>query len=210
VRQLGPQRAGQVVPDVADRHPPRIQRYDHVGEAAGASFPLGDQPGFEAAGPVPRHLQRDLPDLRLDRLGGGPVAGVPAAPPGHIALDVAQVPGQLRGQPPLQDRLDHLGQEPALPGQLHTPGVDLREQVVEQAGLGHRPHRRPHRRLAGSGDLGDAERLTPDLKISVVLKIGSARMIHSPLVVVHSHGHLRVLRSAPEPYLHRTSDTPRW
>ena len=45
--------------------------------------------------------------------------------------------GTLCLQTGLQDPLHHLGQEPALTGQLQTPTVDLIHQIVQQPGLDH-------------------------------------------------------------------------
>ena len=49
--------------------------------------------------------------------------------------------GQLGLQASLQHRLDHLGQEAALTGQLQTAVVDLLKQLIQQPGLDHRVDR---------------------------------------------------------------------
>jgi len=66
----------QVMADVADRHPAVIQADDHAVETGQAPLSLGDQPRLEAAVAVAWDLQRQRPDLGLDRLGRVPVAAV--------------------------------------------------------------------------------------------------------------------------------------
>jgi len=165
----------QVVGDVAHGHPARVQRDDHVVEAAGPADPFRDQPWLERPGPVPRHRQRDVADLGGHRLGRRAVARVGRTPPGRIALLIAQVLGELGLQPALEHRLDHLGEEATLPGQRQTTGVDALHQLVEQAGVEHvvnhiarrtRPRavlrdaqRMPRRAIFGHGHL-----CTPQLK----------------------------------------------
>ncbi len=74
VGQLGAQCAGQVMGDVAHGHPTRIQRDDHVVEAAGAPAALGDQSGLKGPGTVARHVEAHVTDLGGQSLGGGAVA----------------------------------------------------------------------------------------------------------------------------------------
>jgi hypothetical protein len=145
VGQLHPQRAGQMVGDVAHGHPTRIQRDDHLVEPAGAAGALRDQPRLEGAGAVPRGVQRHRTDLGGQRLRGAAVARVRAAPPGRVAALVAQVLGQLGGQAALEHRFDHLREEPALPGQGQLAGVDPVHQLVEQPGVEHVVDRLPGR-----------------------------------------------------------------
>ena len=144
--QLGAQRAGQVVLDVAHRHPARVQRDDHLVEAAGAAGALGDQPRLEACRPGPAGTSsRTGPTSVCSVFGVAPLREFGAAPPGRVALLVAQVLGQLGGQAALQHRLDHLRQEPALPGQRQLAGVDPVHQLVEQPGIEHLVDRLPGR-----------------------------------------------------------------
>ena len=58
---------------------------------------------------------------------------------------VAQVLGQLGGQTALEHRLDHLREEPALPGQRELAGVDPVHQLVEQPRIEHVVDRLPGR-----------------------------------------------------------------
>jgi len=156
VGQLGPQRAFHMVLDVADRHPARIQRDDHVVQAAGPASTLRDQPRLEATGPVPRHRQSHVTDLGHQSLRAGPVPRVRAAPPGRVALLIAQMPSQLHSQnrsrtapEPLQNRFDHLGEEATLPGQPQLASIRSLHHTIEQSSLDHLVDRRPSRpRLA--------------------------------------------------------------
>ena len=75
-RQFGPDGGHQVMLDVADRHPARIQADDHVVEATEASGPFRDQPRGERPVPIPRDREVDLADLGLDRFRGVTVPGV--------------------------------------------------------------------------------------------------------------------------------------
>ena len=59
------------------------------------------------AGPVPRHLQRDLADLGQHRLRRGPVTEVAGRGERPLALLIAQVSGYLGSQCVLQPRLGH-------------------------------------------------------------------------------------------------------
>jgi hypothetical protein len=56
VRQLGAQRAGQVMLDIAHRHPTRVQRNNHLIQAAGTPGALGNQPRLKRPSPIPRHV----------------------------------------------------------------------------------------------------------------------------------------------------------
>jgi hypothetical protein len=146
VRQLRPEGALKVMLDVADGHPARIQRDDHVVQAAGPAGALRDQPRLEAAGPIPRHRQSHVADLGGQGLRARPVTRVRAAPPGRIAFLIAQMPGQLRGQPSLEDCFDHLREEPALPGQPQLAGIRPGHHVIEQTRLDHLIDRSPRPR----------------------------------------------------------------
>ena len=115
VGQLRAERGREVVLDVADRHPARVQADDHVLEPAQAAGALGDQPRGERAVAVPRLVQPDVPDLGADPLRGGAVAGVATAPTARVTAFVVEMIGQFGIHPTLQDRLDQLGQEPACP-----------------------------------------------------------------------------------------------
>ena len=148
VRQVGADRAGEVVLDVPHRHPARVQRDDHLVEPAGPPGALGDQARLERAGPVPWGRQSHVADLGGQRLGRRAVAGVGAPPARRVALLVAEMLGQLGRQAPLEHRLDHLGQKPALAGQLQVAGVNLGHQLIEQAGINQLPDRRTGIRMA--------------------------------------------------------------
>jgi hypothetical protein len=124
-----------VVLDVADRHPAGIEGDDHVVDPAQAPLALRDQPWFEAAGPVTRHVQIDVADLAGDRFRGRAVARVREEPCFRIALLITDVIGQLGLQPALQRGLDQTRHEPAIAGQLHLARIDLGEQRIQTARL---------------------------------------------------------------------------
>ncbi len=75
------------------------------------------------------------------------VARVRRTPPGRVALLIAQMLGQLGRQPPLQHRLDHLRQEPALTGQRQLPSRGPRHHLIEQSRRHQLPHHLPGRRI---------------------------------------------------------------
>ena len=180
-----PDRAGQMVADVAHRHPAGVEADDHLLQPADTARALGHQPRLEGAGTIPWRVQLDLADLAGHRFRGRAVAGVADRPTDPFAMLIAQMLGQLGLQPTLQDRLDHLRQEPALPGQRKPALIDALEDMVEQPGLDHLVDRGPRGpRLL----LSDAQRAHTD---AVVL-----RLCHS-----HSSFQARNL-------LHRPSDTP--
>ena len=165
MRQLGAIHLLKVVQDVAHAHPVRIQRDDHVVQAAGdPPRALRDQQRLEGPGPVPRHLQRDRPDPGLDGLGDAPVPGVPRPVPGRIVPPVTQVRGQLGLQRPLQHRPHQLAEHRALAGQPQPPGRVLRalQQRVEQPVIHQLPQRHPAGILAaGTGTCPVTERVIP-------------------------------------------------
>src|SRR5690606_2261416 len=102
--------------------------------------------------------------------------------PGRIALLVAQVCGLLGRQAPLEHGFDHLWEEATVAGQRELSRIDLRHDLIQQAGLDHAVHRVPRGHRPG---------------------IVSAERTASPLII--GHGHLctpqleRIL-------LHRPSD----
>ncbi len=68
VGELGADRDGEVVLDVADRHPARVQADDHLVEPTEPARALRDQPRPERALPIPRDVQRHVADLGGHRL----------------------------------------------------------------------------------------------------------------------------------------------
>lgn len=70
VGQFGAQRRGQVVLDVTNRHPARIQADDLILQSTGTALPVGHQPGHERAVPVPGPVQIDRAHLGIDGLPG--------------------------------------------------------------------------------------------------------------------------------------------
>jgi hypothetical protein len=126
-----------MVLDIPHRHSAGIQRDNHLIQATQPPLPFRYQPRLEAAGPVPRHVQPDIPDLGSHRLARRPVPGIRRPPTGWIALFIPQVRGLLGGQPPLQDRLNHRRQETAFTGQLQATGINPSHQIIEQPGIQH-------------------------------------------------------------------------
>lgn len=121
MRQIRAERGRQVVLDVPDRHPARIQADDHVIEPAQAPLPLRNQAWSERAGTVTGDVQRDRPDLGLNRLRRRPITrvGVLRRVPG--ALLVAEMAAQLRLQAPFQRGLDQRRHEPTIPVSSTSP-----------------------------------------------------------------------------------------
>jgi hypothetical protein len=172
--------------DVAHRHPTRIQRDDHVVEAAGASGALGHQPRLERPGPVTRGVQRNVTDLGGQGLRGTAVARVRAAAPGRVALLIAQVPAQLGAQATLQHRSDHLREEPSDPGQAQPVAVDPVHHLVEQPRIEHLVDRLPGLTRLRRGR--HAQRV--------------------PSLLVIGHGHHMYSFSSGGASVHRPFDTP--
>ena len=143
--QLGAQRALQVGLDVADRHPAGVEADDLLVQPAQAALALGDQPGGEAGVPVAGHVQAQRPDLAGDRLGCRAVAAVGTAPPRRVPGRIAQMVGELGGQPPLQHRFDHLGEEAAFAGQPDPAVGGAVDQLVEPAVVGEQLAQLPAR-----------------------------------------------------------------
>jgi hypothetical protein len=123
---------GQMGLDVAHRHAAGVEADHQRVNAVAAAGALGHDLRVEGAGPIPGHLQVHVPGLGEQPLGRGPVARVAAAPTGRIASLIAQMVGQLLSQRPLQHRLGHLLQQPALTQQLHALFLGLRDQVLGQ------------------------------------------------------------------------------
>jgi hypothetical protein len=130
-RQFGADRGHQVMLDIADRHPARIQADDHVVEAAQAPGPFRDQPRGERPVPIPRHGEIDLPDLGLDRFRGVTIPGVHVLGCLWRALLITEVIGQLRGQPTLESGLDQPRDQTVAAGHRDLAGIDPSEQRVQ-------------------------------------------------------------------------------
>ena len=124
VRELGAIHLLKVMQDVADAHPVRIKADDHVVQAAGnPPGPLGHQPRLEVPRPVPGHLDWHRPDPGLHLLADRAIPRIPGIMAGRVMPRIAQVPGQLRLQRPLQHRLDQLTQHGPLTCQPQPPGL---------------------------------------------------------------------------------------
>lgn len=189
VRQLCPDRRGEVVRDVTDRHPDRVERDDHLVQAAQPARSLRDQRRGEGPVPVARDRQIDVTDLGGDLLRARSVPRVRHRGRLRGALLVAQMARELGLQPAFQGRLEQAGDEPAIAGQLNLTGVDLGEQFVQRARL---------------GELGRGLRAG---HVSPVSTRGSGGLlvVRSPGPFGHSSHH----RSFAETdRLHRPSDTP--
>ena len=149
-RQVGAQRARQMMLDVADRHPAGIQADDLIIQAAEATLALGHQPWGEGASPVPRHLKTQRPDLALHRLRRAAVTAVARPAARRITLLITHMAGQLRRQPLLQHRLDHLREEAARAGQRDPAFIRPVDQLIQPRIVGKQlpqlPARHPARR----------------------------------------------------------------
>ena len=132
VGQLGAQRGAQVVLDVADRHPAGIEADDHVVEPTKAPGALRHQPRDEATLAITRGVQLDVTDAGRDRLRGRAVARVGEQRRLRSALLIAQMPGQLGLQPPLERGLDQPGDEALRAGQVELAGIDLGEDLIQR------------------------------------------------------------------------------
>ncbi|SNT37153.1 hypothetical protein SAMN05421642_115137 [Rhodococcoides kyotonense] len=122
---LGADRRGQVVFDVADGHPARVQRDDHVVETADPSGAYGIQPRNEGAVAIAWNRQGHVADLTGDGLFAESVAGVGDSACSGIVFVVAEVFGEFGFQSAFEDRFDHLLQKPALADDLQFAGVVL-------------------------------------------------------------------------------------
>lgn len=117
--------------NVPQRHSTGIQRDDHVIEPTDAARALGHQSRSERAVAVTRHLQGHRTGLGVHCLGRAAVAGIGQLPADRVALLIAQMVGQLRGQPTFEGELDRSRQQTALTGQSYLAGIDLRQQIID-------------------------------------------------------------------------------
>lgn len=121
--------------DVTNGHPARVRTDDHRVQAVHALLALAHQAGRERAGAVPGHLDLERADLGIEHLGGGAVAGIASGDGGGLTLLIAQVAAHPGLQARLERLLEQARQEPVRAGDVHRPVRDLREQVVQGAGL---------------------------------------------------------------------------
>lgn len=190
----------QVMSDIAHRHPAGVQADDHLVQPTDPSGALGHQRRGERAVPIPRGVQVDHADLGGDPARGDPVAGVARAVAGRVVLLVPQMVGQLSTHTPLQDGLEHLGQEPARAGQRDTPLISGRQELINQLVVEHLPPQLPSRRALLSAALTPSP---PSL-----LKLLLLRVLVGHRLFQNAHSHL--LQTLRPPHLHRPSDTSPW
>ena len=95
VGQLGAERGGQVVLDVADRHPAGVQADDHLVQAARAPRALRAPAAGRTCRRGPAAWPGDVADLGAHRLRVEPLREFGDPLPGRVALLIAQVVGQL-------------------------------------------------------------------------------------------------------------------
>ena len=144
MRQLGAIHLLEVMQDVADTHPVRVKADDHVVQAAGnPAGPFGHQPRLEVSRPVAGHLDALLPDPGLHLLADRAIPRIAGIMAGRVMPGIAQVPGQLSLQRPLQHRLDQLTQHGPLTGQPQPPGLVPRplQQRIQQPVIDQLPQR---------------------------------------------------------------------
>jgi hypothetical protein len=119
----------QVALDLAHRHPACVQRQHLLVETLEPSHALRYQLRLERAGPIARHLDRQLAVLGDQRLGRRAVAVVALALGLVLALRIAQVMRQLSTQRPLHQRLLQRLQEPVRPEQILRSAHALQQLV---------------------------------------------------------------------------------
>jgi len=115
-----------MVGDVPSRQALGVQGDDGLVEPAQPAHMPRQDSGLEAARPVPRHVDTDLPDVGAHRLRCRPVPRVAAW--SWVAVVVAEVVGQLRGQRGLEDPLGQPAQQPTRPSQRDPVGTGLLDQ----------------------------------------------------------------------------------
>ena len=121
--------------DLAGRHAPRVHRQDLVIEAGEAPLMRRDDLRREGAVAVPRNRDLRFPEVALQLLAAGAVAGVAAQPALRIMLLVAQVVGQLGVHRPLHQRLGQLLEKPLLADQVRrtlVPGKQFVDKLFIQ------------------------------------------------------------------------------
>src|ERR1019366_1052643 len=105
----------QVPLDLARAHPSRIHRDDLVVETGKSRLAFADDLRLVTAVAIPRGLQRHLPEIALERLGGSAIDRVAAVITGRIVLLVAEMVGHLNLHRAFQQRLGQLLQQTVFP-----------------------------------------------------------------------------------------------
>src|ERR1700737_547661 len=121
----------QVPLNLARAHAPRVHRYDLVVETGEARLPLTDNLRFVAAVAITRRLQRYLPKIPLQRLGGRAIARVAAVVACRVMLLIAQVVGHLGLHGPLQQRFGQLLQQTVFAYDVFWLLI-VRQQLVDE------------------------------------------------------------------------------
>src|SRR5262249_10635737 len=104
--------------DLARGHPPRVERNDLVVEAVEARLPLFAELRLQLSLAVPRHPDRDLSLLALERLTRLAVARVAGVLSFRRVLLVAEMMRQLSVLDPFDERLGELLEQTALTEQV--------------------------------------------------------------------------------------------
>ena len=128
-------------------------------------WPLRTICGSKLPVAVPGHLQLDRPDVGQHRLAGGAVAAVTRPAASRVVLLIAQVPGHLLSQRPLQHRLGHLRQQPIGAQQLGPLRLRLAQQLIGELLIDKGPP-------AG----GSPSRLRGTIEVSVIACPSASRL----------------------------------
>ena len=129
---LHAQGGGQVMADIAYRHPPGIQADNHRIQAIEAPLSFTYQARGERACPVPGNLDLEGTHLRYHGLLRRAPPRVRARLGAGLALLIPQVLGQLRGQPALQGLLEQRGQQALAARHLDLASIKTLKQRIQR------------------------------------------------------------------------------
>ena len=129
---LHAQGGGQVMTDIAYRHPPGIQADNHRIQTIEAPLPFTHQARGERARPVPGDLDLEGTHLRHHGLLRRAPPRVRARLPTGLALLIPQMLGQLRGQPALQGLLEQRRQQALAARHLDLASIKTLKQRIQR------------------------------------------------------------------------------
>jgi hypothetical protein len=117
--------------DIASGHPPRVQRQNHVLNAANPAGAFRHDPRLERTVPVTGNIDLNRTVHRRHGLDGLPIAGITTSLTGRITGFIPQMIGHLGLKRPLQHRLRHLIQQPVHPIQGCSRHLRFFQQRVD-------------------------------------------------------------------------------